>query len=97
MDDSTNQADEIPPVGEQPPPVPVHEPAPSTTQPMQEIVRQLDRALTDIGGLVGRTDQIETSVRRIDRQVLMMAGCLVLVLWSVKQVAGKLEASDAGV
>ncbi len=77
------------PVGEQAPPV--HEPPPVSPQPMQEIVKQLDRALTDIGGLVSRTDQIETTMRRVDRQVIMLAGCLALVLWTVKQFAGKLD------
>lgn len=82
--------------GEQAPPV--HESPPVSPQPMQEIVNQLDRALTDIGGLVSRTDQLEATIRRVDRQVLMMAGTLVIVLWSVKQFAGKLEGlKDAGV
>jgi hypothetical protein len=69
----------------------IHQPEPAVAQPMQEIVNQLDTALRDIGGLVSRTDQLEATVRRVDRQILMTIGILAVVLYGVKHLAKQLE------
>jgi hypothetical protein len=82
------------PHGEQAPPV--HEPEQPAPQPMQAMVELLEDARVDIGGLISRTDQLEATVRRVDRQILMTIGVLAIVLYGVKQLAGKLEELDVG-
>lgn len=50
-----------------------------------------------MGGLVARTDQLETKLARIDRQTLMLIGMVAVLAWGVKSIAGKvaLDASPA--
>jgi hypothetical protein len=66
-------------------------------QPLQELVTMLQRAREDIGGLVARVDQLETTIRRVDRQTIMMAGSLAVILWTVKSILGKLQGLEGGV
>jgi hypothetical protein len=47
------------------------------------------RALDNVGGLIARVDQLETQLRRIDRQTLMLVGMMALCMWSIKSLAGK--------
>ena len=80
---------------EQPPPV--HDPGPAqVSQPLQELVERVDRAWGDIGTLISRTDQLEATVRRVDRQTIMMIGSLALVLWVTKKALAHVEELDAG-
>jgi hypothetical protein len=83
-----------PPHGEQAPPV--HEPPQPSPQPLQELIARLESARGDIGGLISRTDQLEATVRRLDRQVLMSIGILAVVLYGVKHLAKQLQELDAG-
>lgn len=87
---AANGSGEAPPVHEPPPVVPA-------PQPMQEFAALLEDARGDIGGLISRTDQLEATVRRVDRQVLMTIGILAVVLWGVRQLAGQIEGIDGGV
>jgi hypothetical protein len=82
------------PHGEQAPPV--HEPPQPSPQPLQELIARLESARGDIGGLISRTDQLEATVRRLDRQVLMSIGILALVLYGVKHLAQQLEELEPG-
>jgi len=70
---------------------PVHEEPWQTAQPAQEIVEQLRRARLDIGALIGRTDELEAMVRRIDRQTIMMVGTFAMVIWVVRRALAKVE------
>jgi hypothetical protein len=79
---------------EQPPPI--HEEPAQVTQPLQELVERVDRAWEDIGALISRTDQLEATVRRVDRQTIMMIGSLALVLWVTKKALAHVEGLDAG-
>lgn len=66
-------------------------------QPASELYEQLEAIGVDVGGLIARVDQLETMVRRVDRQVIMMAGSLAIILWVVKATAGHVqELRDAG-
>jgi hypothetical protein len=65
-------------------------------QPAAELYDQLEAIGVDVGGLIARVDQLETMIRRIDRQVIMMAGSLALILWVVKATAVRVaELRDA--
>lgn len=83
-----------PHAGEQAPPV--HEAPAPAPQPMQALVELLEEGRADIGGLISRTDELEATVKRVDRQVLMTIGILAIVMYGVKQVAGKLQELEAG-
>jgi hypothetical protein len=66
-------------------------------QAVRELYEQLETIGIDVGGLIARVDQLETMVRRVDRQVIMMAGSLAIILWVVKATAGHVrELQDAG-
>lgn len=66
-------------------------------KPADELYERLEAVGVDVGGLIARVDQLETMVRRIDRQVIMMAGTLAIILWVVKATAGHVrELQDAG-
>ena len=79
---------------------PLHEPD-RTPQPsggpviLTDLAGQLSRANDHIGGLISRVDQLETTVRRTDRQILMVIGIMALLLWNVKQLAEALDAAAA--
>lgn len=77
--------EQVPPIHEEPQPAP---------QPMHEMVKQLERAWSDIGALISRTDQLEATVRRIDRQTIMMVGSLALVLYVTRQALAKVQELD---
>jgi hypothetical protein len=74
---------------EQPPPV--HEEPAQVAQPFQELVERVDRAWEDIGALISRTDQLEATVRRVDRQVIMTVGTLALILWVTRKALLRVE------
>jgi hypothetical protein len=63
---------------------------------MQELVAQMERAWSDIGGLISRTDQLEATVRRVDSQTIMMIGTLALVLYVTRKALMRVEELDAG-
>lgn len=79
--------------GPPPPPFAVHHEPEAVAQPMQEVINQLERARQDIGGLISRVDQLETTIRRVDRQTIMMAASLAIILWTVKSIAARLPAA----
>lgn len=81
---------------EQPPPV--HEEPVQAPQPLQELVGRVDRAWNDIGALISRTDQLEATVRRVDRQTIMMVGTLALILYVTRKALVRVEeiAGDGG-
>ena len=60
-------------------------------QPASELYEQLEAIGIDVGGLIARVDQLETMVRRVDRQVIMMAGSLAIILWVVKATAVRVQ------
>ena len=69
---------------------PVHEPVEQAPQPMQGLVSKVGKLDLDIGALIARTDAVESTVRRVDRQTIMLVGALALVLWSTRQALAKL-------
>jgi hypothetical protein len=70
---------------------PVHEAPEPEPQPMQEMMRQLTRARKEVGVLVSRLDQVEATVRRLDRQTIMMVGSLALVLYVTRQALTRVQ------
>lgn len=62
-----------------------------TTADVQDAIRMAATCNREVGGMVSRLDQLETRVARIDRQVLMVVGMIAVVMFGVKQLAGKLE------
>jgi hypothetical protein len=76
-------------------PPPLHEEPVQAPQPLQELVVRVDRAWEDIGALISRADQLETTVRRLDRQTIMMVGTLALALWTVRKALVKIEEATA--
>src|SRR5271154_7113238 len=90
MDALTNGAGEAtqsPPKGPQPSGVPVT---------MEELQRLVGATTRDMGGMISRLDQLETTVRRTDRQVLLMIGMVTVLVWAVKGLAAKIpEVADA--
>lgn len=83
---NANEAQLPPPVHVGPQPIP---------QPMHELIERIDRAWGDIGTLISRADQLEATIRRVDRQVIMMAGTLALVLYYVTRKLPTVEV-DSG-
>ena len=71
-------------------PPPVHEPPEQAPQPLQGLVEQVRRSRLDVGALIARTDAIESTVLRVDRQTIMLVGALALVLWTTRQALAKL-------
>ena len=65
--------------------------APLPPAPASELYEQLEAIGIDVGGLIARVDQLETMVRRVDRQVIMMAGSLAIILWVVKATAVRVQ------
>jgi hypothetical protein len=61
--------------------------APAPERAPSELYDQLEAIGVDVGGLIARVDQLETMIRRVDRQVIMIAGSLAIILWVVKQTA----------
>jgi hypothetical protein len=71
-------------------PPPVHEVPEQAPQPLQGLVEQVRQGRLDVGALIARTDAIESTVHRVDRQTIMLVGALALVLWSTRQALVKL-------
>lgn len=63
--------------------------AEQTESPEVAAARMAAKALDDVGGLIARVDQLETQLRRVDRQTLMLVGMVTLCMWSIKSLAGK--------
>jgi hypothetical protein len=78
-------------------PPPVHEAPEQTPQPMQGLVSKVGKLDLDIGALIARTDAIESTVRRVDRQTIMLVGALALVLYTTRTVISKLVDLEAAV
>jgi hypothetical protein len=63
---------------------------------LDDLTDTVQRLRSDVGGLISRTDQLETMCRRADRQTLMLIGLVSVLMWSVKSIAQKLpELTDA--
>jgi hypothetical protein len=82
------EATQSPPKGPQPSGVPVT---------LEELQRLVGATTRDVGGMISRLDQLETTVRRTDRQVLMMIGMVSILVWAVKGLAARIpeEVADA--
>lgn len=78
-------------------PPPVHEAPEQAPQPLQGLVEQVRQGRLDVGALIARTDAIESTVRRVDRQTIMLVGALALVLWTTRQALAKLIDLEATV
>jgi len=76
-------------------PPPVHEAPEQAPQPIQGLVEQVRQGRLDVGALIARTDAIESTVRRVDRQTIMLVGALALVLWTTRQALSKLIELEA--
>jgi hypothetical protein len=65
------------------------EPKPETVT-LDDLAHAARNAGRDIGGLISRVDHLETSIRRTDRQVLMMIGMVTVLIYSVRQIAARM-------